>query len=356
MKHFADSHVHIRFTRYDEIHRMLDDLSTTGLTDVCLLPLPYRGAAENLAAVYWKTHYDKMNIRAFGGLHVTDRYAKIPYEILVDKLLDLGCDGIKIMNSPDSRRYRGEGLNAKSFEKMFALLEERGTPINIHVTDPETFWDEGRPYHDPSFPRTEQLYEEMFEVLDRYPGLHVVFAHFFFLSNKPEEAERVLEKYPNVRFDLTPGVEMYYNFDKNIEYWHDFFTRYSDRILFGTDSNTLKTCNKELVALVYRKLTESHDFFTQNCYGKDFVVRGLNLDADVVERICYRNYIDFVGEKKPVNTDKFYEYCERILHDIRANPVDEMYIAGGAFIPDLAKDPMQKNATDFCERALAERR
>ena len=194
MKYFADSHVHIRFTRYEEIRRLLDDLSTTGLTDVCLLPLPYRGAAENLAAVYWKTHYDKMNIRAFGGLHVTDRYAKIPYEILVDKLLDLGCDGIKIMNSPDTSRFMGRGLSDARYEKMFALLEELGTPINIHVADPETFWDEGKQYHDPSFPSKQWLYDDIFNVLDRHPGLNVTFAHFFFLSNFPEEAAREMDQ------------------------------------------------------------------------------------------------------------------------------------------------------------------
>lgn len=355
MKTFADSHVHIRFTRFDEIRRMLDDLSTTGLTDVCLLPLPYRGAAENLAALYWKTHYDKMNIRAYGGLHVTDRYAKIPYETLVEHLLDLGCDGIKIMNSPDSRRFRGYGLNDMRFDAMFTMLEERGTPLNIHVTDPETFWNEGKPYHDPSFPSTELLYSETFELLARYPKLNVVFAHFFFLSNKPEEAVRVMETYPNVKFDLTPGVEMYYNFDNNLDFWHDFFIKYADRLLFGTDSNTLKTCNKELVALVYRKLTEKHDYFTQNCYGRDFVIRGLELPENVVEKICGLNYLGLVGEKKPVDQDKFYACCERVLHDIRKNPVDEIYAASGEFIPDLLKDPMQKNATDFCEKALAER-
>jgi len=354
MKTFADSHVHIRFKQLDDIRRMLDDLSTTGLTDVCLLSLPYLGAVQNLAALYWKTHYDKMNIRAFGGLHMTDRYAKIPYEILVEHLLELGCDGIKIMNSPDAWRFRGYGLNDPSFDKMFSLLEERGVPLNIHVTDPETFWDEGRPYHDPSFPTTQLLYQDAFELLNRHPKLRVVFAHFFFLSNQPDEAVRVMETYPNVRFDLTPGVEMYYNFDNNLEFWHDFFTKYSDRILFGTDCNPPKTFNREIVKLVYRKLNE-HDLFTQNCYGMDFVVRGLGLSDEVIERICGLNYLKLVGEKKPVNQDKFYAGCERILYDIRANPVDEMYIAGGAFIPVLLKDPQQKISTDFCEKVLVER-
>lgn len=354
MNKFADSHIHIRFVRFNEIEKMLDTIASVGVTDACLLALPYRSAAENLAALYWKMHYQKMSVRAFGGLHITDRYAAIPCEIQVQKLLELGCDGIKIMDAePEFRKYLGEGINAPKYDKMFSLMERLGTPINMHVNNPETFWESQSSYSVPSFPSKQQIYEEVFEVLDKYPKLRVTFAHFFFLSDYPEEAERVMKRYPNVRFDLTPGVEMYQNFSKNIEFWHDFFTRYSNRILFGTDSNTLKSCNVELNRLVYRTLTESHDFFTQNCYNRDFVIRGLQLDNEVVEQICYQNYIDFVGQTpKPVNKEMFYECCERVLTDIKTNPEDSFYIAGGELIPDLKKDPLQKIATDFCEGAL----
>lgn len=353
MKKIADSHIHIRFCNYESISKMLDDISEVGVTEACLLSLPYRGACENLAALYAKMNYKKINVRAFGGLHVTDRYCTVAPEIMAEKLLDLGCDGIKLMFSPDLERYYGRGLNDKHYDKMFSLIEERGSPVNIHLADPETFWENGGKYCTGGFPSKEQMYTEAFEMLDRHPRLKVTFAHFMFLSNLHSEAVRVLEKYPNVFFDITPGVEMYYNFDNNSEQWHDFFTKYSGRIMFGTDSNTIKTCNVQLEKLVYRKLTEKNELFTQNCYGKDFVIRGLELSDDVVNRICYENYFKRLGESPAkVNTDKFYEYCERILHDIEKEPVDEYYVKGGELIPDLKKDPMQSVTTQFCKFAL----
>lgn len=95
---------------------------------------------------------------------------------------------------------------------------------------------------------------------------------------------------------------MYYNFDNNIKFWHDFFTKYSHRILLGTDCNTYKEFNQELELLVYRKLTEGYDYFTQNRYNKDFVIKGLNLDKETVEQIAYKNYFEFIGkEPKKVN-------------------------------------------------------
>lgn len=349
----TDSHIHIRFTRYHEIERMLDNIADVGVNRACLLSLPYRGAAENVAGLYAKLKYTKYPVYSFGGLHLTDRYAAYAPEVTVKALLDMGCDGIKIMNSPDTSRFMGRGLSDARYEKMFALLEELGTPINIHVADPETFWDEGKQYHDPSFPSKQWLYDDIFNVLDRHPGLRVTFAHFFFLSNFPEEAARVMDKYPNVRFDLTPGVEMYLNFDTQLDEWREFFVKYKKRILFGTDCNTMKASNKDLVRLVYRKLTESTGLFTQKCYGRDYVVHGLELDADTVDCICRTNFDDFAGlSPKAVDKEMLLMGINRILCDLRDNPHDEYYIKGYEFIPGLADDPDQRNAWHFCRHAL----
>ena len=356
MRKIADSHIHIRFCQDDEIKGMLSDLASVGVTDACIQPLPYRGAAENLAALYHKMTSDSVNVRAFGGLHSTDRYASIPPEVQAEALLDLGCDGFKIMNCPEHRKFFEHGFNDARYDKMFTLFEERGTPLMIHVNDPEEFWRPGGELSGEGFPTKQQMYDEIFEVLDKHPNLKVCFAHLFFLSNCPFEAERVMQKYPNVYFDLTPGVEMYFNFDNNLEFWRGFFTKYSNRILFGTDANTTKAyTNKELVLLVYRKLTESTEHFTQICYNTNFTVRGLALSEEVVERICYENYFEFMGTKKPVNTELFYKCCERIIQDIESEPYDPYYLKGSELVPHLKDDPNQNIALNFCRFVLENR-
>ena len=354
MKGFADSHIHYRFLKFAEIENMLNTMSSLGVTDACLLALTYRAAAENLAGLYWKMKYDKMVMRAFGGLHITDRYSTIPYEIQAEKLLELGCDGIKIMQSPDMRKFLGFGVDDKKYEKLFSLLQEKSVPINMHVNDPRYFWDEGKDYHI-GFPSYDQIYGEVITMLDRFPGLNITFPHFFFISDNPDEAVRLLEKYPNVHLDLTPGGEMFINFSKNPSYWHDFFTHFSDRLLFGTDSNSIKSINAKLNQMVYTALTSSADeFVIPSLYGRDWHLRGLYLDEQVINKICYDNYISFVGERKSVNEDLFYEYCEKMLNDIKTNPYDEYYIEGGELIPYFKDDPEQTVSTDFLERVLAE--
>ena len=141
--------------------------------------------------------------------------------------------------------------------------------------------------------------------------------------------------------------------EKVTDEWREFFVKYKKRILFGTDCNTMKASNKDLVRLVYRKLTESTGLFTQKCYGRDFVVHGLELDDDTVDCICRTNFDDFAGlSPKAVDKEMLLACIKRILCDLRDNPHDEYYIKGYDFIPGLADDPDQRNAWHFCRYAL----
>lgn len=348
----ADSHVHTRFVNYDTTVKMLSDLEDVGVTNATLLALPFRSAAENLFGLYMREVYKKISLRAFGGIHVTDRYAAIPPEVQVRALLDLGCDGIKLMFSPDLRKYYGKGIDDPYYDAMFSLLEENGTPVNVHLLDPDYYWTEGWPWAE-GFPTKESMYQEGLRMLDKHPKLRVCFAHFLFFENDPAEAERFMEKYPNVWLDTTPHVIMYYDFNKDMDRWGAFFKKYKDRILLGTDCNATKKCNKELERLAYRMLAEK-DEFCEICYGKEARVRGFGLPDDIVNQICYENHFNFIGkEAKPLNVEMFLQCCQRIIDDLDKEPYDEYYVRGGTLIPDLQKDPEQRIAYDFCKMAIS---
>ena len=348
----ADSHIHTRFADLERTEKMLDDISSVGVTDACILSLPYRGAADNLYSLYIKEKYKKINVRAFCGFHVTDRYASVDPKKQIETVLDLGADGVKLMFSPDLQRYYGKGLDDPYYDEMFSLLEERNTPVNIHLADPEEFWNEGKKYSDPTFPKKEEMYAQTFRMLDKHPKLRVCFAHFMFLSDFPDEAVRVMEKYPNVMFDLTPGVEMYPNFKKRINFWQEFFEKYNKRIMFGTDCNTIKSINKDLENFVYRNLIEEGDY-VDKLYGMDFSLSGLNLSEKTLSRITYENYFDFLGkEPKKLNVELFKKCCQKIIDDLDNEPNDENYIRGSEFITHLKEDPNQKIAYNFCKMAM----
>lgn len=363
MKRFADCHIHIQVKPFEIVSAMLNDVASMGITDACLLALPFRSVAQNLAVLYQKMTYKKIKLRAFGGLHSTDRYASVPYEKQAGRMLDMGFDGIKLMDmNPLVRRFNGRGVNHSAYDKMFAMLEERGTPMLMHANDPHEYWvspdnhtGKGE-YTLPEYETYETIHRETLEMLRKFPKLNITLAHFFFLGHDLEKAAWFLDSFPNVKLDLTPGTEMYHQFAQRIEDWHDFFGKYRDRILFGTDSSTAKDFNKGINRLVYTTLAHDHSEFTMPCYG-GYQIRGLGLEEAVLDRICYENFIDFVGEEiAPVDEEAFYAAVEYILGEMRTHPQDPVYDAISEIFPYLRKDPKQEIALTCFESILAARK
>lgn len=366
MKKFADCHVHIRGNKAEEISAMLDDMHSMGITDAALQSLPFHSIAENISALYWKQNYSKINLTAFGGMHTTDRYADIPLEKQTEKLLDLGCDGIKLIEMhTDLLEYTHKFTSHPDYDRMLSLLEERGAPLLLHASNPLECWARSAEgmhpglalYQGTAVGREadyEDIYRETLKMLDKHPKLDIVIAHFFFLSSDIERAKYVLDKYPRLRLDITPGTDMYFHFMERPEQWRDFFTTYSDRLLFGTDCNTYKDFNKEIIELVYRFLTEPGKF-VMPCYGNHEIV-GLGLAQDTVEKICYTNYLEFAGKKKKaVDVNGLYEAAEQMLQEVRTNR-NPYYEKARSLVEGRWQEwsPEQKSARDFLEKMLKE--
>jgi len=328
---FADVHIHNHTYDYEKSKAFLDDTADQGITDVAIQVLTIFGATENLAALNVKRRYDRMDVRVFGNVHDLGVLSDVPYEKQAEMLLDLGCDGIKsLVMKPNYRKDLGKGLNHPSWDKMLSMLEERNTPFMIHSNDPSKMWDRKRAgqwniehnriYDLPGFLSQKEVYEETFQMLDKHPKLNATLAHLFFLHENIDEAIRVLEKYPNVKYDLTPGWEMYIDFSKDIEKWHDFFVTYSDRIIFGTDrnSNSKSDHNNNIHKLVWWGISNDYSEFKMPCYS-DELIKGLYLDEAELKKICIENYDRFVGEKKQIDEPKFVSACEGLISVLQKN-------------------------------------
>ena len=192
------------------------------------------------------------------------------------------------------------------------------------MADPEEFWDDtdvsdyrrerGWCYFEEGYLKKEQLYEEIFEMLEKHPRLKVIIAHFMFLSNFIDEATRIMEKYPNVSFDVTPGWEMFLGFTANYDAAREFFIKYADRIYYGTDTNNTKRHNAEIHLLV-RMALERDDQFMMPTYSER-IIRGLNLPCDVLDKIYYKNYDRLIPKTKEVNTELVEKYARKMLSDL----------------------------------------
>ena len=211
--------------------------------------------------------------------------------------------------------FIGKNLLNLDHDEFFTEAEKRGTHIVFHVTDPIDFWTKegGDYYGDSTYASYEEIYRQAYKILENHPNLKVTFAHFFFKSETPEELEELFEKYPNVCVDLTPGWEMYLSFYERKEYFKEFFTKYSKRIVLGTDAYFPRPteCSMWLVDRVYRFLS-SPDVVKAVA---DRYESGLCIPDEAIEDIAHGNFERRVGENpKPINKEALKAYYAKYKH------------------------------------------
>ncbi len=252
----------------------------------------------------------------------------------IDSLIRTGADGLKLIESkPTHRRVPNSPMDSDYYDAAFARLEEAGLPTVWHVADPEEFWDpaltpgwaSSRGWgYDSTWTPKETFYAEVENVLRKHPKLKAIFAHFYFLSADLPRAAALLERYEGVRLDLAPGIEMLYNLSKTPEAAREFFIKYADRIIFGTDIDADGTIehSKIRTGIITRWLESSDEYRVPD--GADYllgppedgVIRGMTLPEDVLEKIYAGNFEKLVGPRpKPIDKQLAIEECERIARE-----------------------------------------
>lgn len=295
-----DCHVHL--VTVEAIEGFLQIMDQAAIDTVGVACIPFMGPHTNALGLLMKAFHSQKTF-TFGGLDYAPPDSTehgLDFAAQAQRLVSLGADGMKMIEGkPNARRETGLALDAPEYDPYYTWLQQQGVPILWHVADPEEFWDEDAApqmakdnnwlYTDPSFPSKEQLYEESERVLDAYPDLKVVFAHFRFLSADLERAAAFLDAHPSVCFDLTPGSEMYFGFSRRPTQWREFFVTYQDRILFGTDNTahteSLREWGVENVARI-RGFLETSEAFSGP---------GLALDGDVLDKIYAGNFERIFG-------------------------------------------------------------
>ena len=160
---------------------MLDIIRDKGTEHISALTyMPGCDIVGNLNTLWWKKNYTDIKIHAFGCFHELDRYKDVPYEKQYERLMALGCDGIKfIQMKPDRRKPIGKGINHPSYDAAFSMMEEDGTPVTIHSGDPQSHWDinqisdyglkHGWYYGDGGYASNEEVYRQIDRIMEKHP-------------------------------------------------------------------------------------------------------------------------------------------------------------------------------------------
>lgn len=325
-----DSHIHNMVSRpIDETIWCFENvMKHFNYKKIALNGLPTYNYADNWVAFYCKSQIPEVYVNA-GLYHIDGCNDADCFYKQVKAYHEMGCDGIKMIEGkPDSRKEIGLALDCEEYCRAYKYMEENGIPLLFHVNDPRNNWDweaasetarrKGWVY-DESFPTYDKIREEAVSVAEKFPNLTIIFAHFFFVSDDLDYAEKLLSEHKNIYLDITSGTEMFMNFSNNHEKAREFFVKYSDRILYGTDmynwhkdGDSYEKSSARAVNLERTFLEKSEQFtspWTELTYDNPFALGKPELD-----NIYRNNFVKIYGNKpRALNRDRIVAGAKQYL-------------------------------------------
>jgi hypothetical protein len=124
-------------------------------------------------------------------------------------------------------------------------------PVLIHAADPKEYWrpltwnslhhglraDKDQHHLNPNMPSWEELIRQRDSLLKKHPKTVFIGAHMGSLSLDLKQLAATIDKYPNFYVDCAARQRILGRL--NPPAVRDFFVKYQDRILFGTDDMVL---------------------------------------------------------------------------------------------------------------------
>lgn len=206
------------------------------------------------------------------------------------------------------------------FDPIFELLTKHNIPLIGHIGEPKNTWlpleemtvSGDRDYFTahpqqhlhfyPDYPSYSELINARDRVLEKHPDLNFIGAHLGSLEWSVEELAKRFDQYPNLAVDMAERIShLQYQSINEREKVRDFFIKYQDRLLYGTD------IRMSAADLVSKKLSDpskiqdhAHEiwqrhwkFFTSDEQMRvpkvDGEFKGLQLPAEVIDKIYRKN-------------------------------------------------------------------
>jgi hypothetical protein len=178
----------------------------------------------------------------------------------LDRAADAGVRGIKVWKDLGMYACDGSGkllaVDDPRLDPFWRRCGELGLPVVIHTADPKEYWypltynslhyglraEADQHYHNPEMPRWEELIRQRNHVLKKHPRTNFIGAHFGSLTLDLKQLGDTFEKYPNFFVDTAARQRILGRV--NPPAVREFFAKYQDRILFGTDDLTLSKGRK----------------------------------------------------------------------------------------------------------------
>lgn len=238
----------------------------------------------------------------------------------LERCFKAGAHGLKVwkdvgltFKNPDGTYIQADDPR---FDPIWEMCARYNKPVMIHLSDsygrflpigPENeryeagLWrndTEGNYYNNghPSHEVVERARENMHR---KHPRTRFVNAHVAMLYYDMDKVTAFLDKYPNADVEISAAVQ---DLGRAPRYIREFFLKYQDRILFGTDGDPRRGI-EEFWAPHFRFLETYDEHFDHPAQMRSptgaplhgrWRISGIGLPDDVLRKIYYSNALKYV--------------------------------------------------------------
>lgn len=200
-------------------------------------------------------------------------------------------------------------LDHPRLDPVFDYLEKEQIPLIGHNGEPRDCWlplaemtfskayygahPEYHMFLHPEYPSYDDQIMARDNRLKRNPRLKFVGAHLGSLEWSLDELALRLDKFPQMSVDLSRMSNLQLHALKNWQKTHDFFIKYQDRLIYGSDKAINSTAQPvEMQKNLHEAWMRDWKFYVSKekinlaGFGE---LKGLNLPKEVVDKIYFKN-------------------------------------------------------------------
>lgn len=309
VKHVLDAHLHYRGK--ESVAHFLANLAAAGIHGGVLLNWRGDGYPTDQLARTLKDGYPGRFYLFDSLVHDAWHLVRSQGGYLAAQLVAMkaaGYDGLKMMEgSPYYKKALPHPLDHAYYQPLWNAAENEQFPITLHLANPQDcWWTDAEPELYRHAEPQEEYFRQAEAVLAAHPRLRINFAHFMFMGPRPERLDRLFSRYPELRVDLAMGHEYMYYLCDDLAAARQFFIKWQDRILYGTDLRDANSTRLARAKAEQVRLFLEHDgpfeSPTAQALGKPIAgsngrveLRGMKLPLSVLEKILRDNLKAWVG-------------------------------------------------------------
>jgi uncharacterized protein len=306
-----DAHSHPYAENNQEIENWVKTMDELGIEKTIILTKTTGVKFDSIYALYAK-YPDRFEIWCGFDYTGYDQSGFGPNAIAeLERCVKVGATGVGEIGDKGKGLYYCEPTKAWGMHiddpRMDLLLEkcgELGIPINIHVGEPQWFYETMDSTNDGLMNAFDWRLDNqkdiiglsgMIDILERavirHPNTNFIACHFANLNHDLNKLGEFLDKYPNLYADISARYAETATIPRFVK---AFYEQHQDKLIYGTDMGY----DAKMYQMTFRIL-ESNDehFYEMEETQYHWPLSGFNLDDSILEKIYRKNILKILKKK-----------------------------------------------------------